>query len=50
MEPNRLTGEKYDRAKIFDKDGKVKQAAYDDVPIGIYATIRGKEMLIGTVH
>jgi hypothetical protein len=50
MGPNRLTGEIYDRAKIFDKDGKVKQAAYDDTPIGIYAIIRGEERLIGSVH
>jgi len=50
MEPNRLTGEKYDKSKLFDKDGKVKQQAYDDIPIGVYSVIRGKEMLIGTVH
>ena len=50
MGPNRLTGEKYERSKIFDKNGKVKQDQYDAVPIGVYSVIRGKEMLIGTVH
>lgn len=50
MEPNRLTGEKYNKSKLFDATGKVKQEAYDDVPIGIYANIRGKETLIGTLH
>ena len=50
MEPNRLTGEKYNKSKLFDATGKVKQEAYDDIPIGVYATIRGKETLIGTLH
>ena len=50
MGPNRLTGEKYNASIIFDKDGKVNEKAYDDTPIGVYATIRGEERLIGTVH
>jgi hypothetical protein len=47
---NRLTGEKYNKSRIFDENGKVRQDMYDYAPIGVYAVIEGKEKLIGTVH
>jgi len=47
---NRLTGETYNKSRIFDENGKVRQDMYDYAPIGVYAMIEGKEMLIGTVH
>lgn len=47
---NRLTGEKYDRSKIFDDNGQVKPEMLDEVPIGVYATVNGKLVKIGHVH
>lgn len=49
MNENRLTKEKYNRADIFDENGKLK-AHYDDVPIGVYSVVNGQRTLIGTVH
>lgn len=47
---NTLTGKKYNKAELFNSDGTVKKSKFDEVPIGVYAEIRGKETLIGTIH
>jgi hypothetical protein len=47
---NRITGDVYDAGNIFGPDGKVNPEMYDYAPIGVYATIEGKEKLIGTFH
>jgi len=47
---NRLTGKSYNKAELFDKNGNVKEDKFDEVPIGVYSEINGKEVLIGTVH
>jgi hypothetical protein len=47
---NTLTGKKYNKGELFNQDGTVKPEKFDEVPIGVYAEIRGKETLIGTIH
>ena len=47
---NRLTGKKYNKADLFNANGTVKEDKFDEVPIGVYAEIRGKEVLVGTIH
>lgn len=50
MGPNRITGKKYEKSKIFDENGKVRQEMYYETPIQIIATIRGEERVIGHVR
>lgn len=47
---NTLTGRKYNKGELFNQDGTVKEDKFDEVPIGVYAEIRGKETLIGAIH
>lgn len=47
---NRLTGEVYEKSSLYDDDWNVVQDKYDHVPIGVFANIRGKEVMIGTIH
>lgn len=50
MGPNRITGKRYEKSKIFDENGKVRKAMYYETPIQIIATIRGEERVIGHVR
>jgi hypothetical protein len=47
---NRLTGEKYDKSALYDENLNAIQNKYDFIPIGVFANIRGKETMIGTIH
>jgi len=47
---NRITGETYDKSKVFDSNGKIIPGMFDYAPIGIYSIIDGKETLIGNLH
>jgi len=47
---NTLTGRKYNKGELFNQDGTVKPEKFDEVPIGVYTEIRGKETLIGAIH
>jgi len=47
---NRITGETYDKSKVFDSNGKIIPEMFDYAPIGIYSIIDGKETLIGNLH
>jgi hypothetical protein len=47
---NRITGETYDKSKVFDSNDKIIPEMFDYAPIGIYSIIDGKETLIGNLH
>lgn len=47
---NRLTGEMYDKSALYNENWNAVQSMFDFIPIGVFANIRGKEVMIGTIH
>jgi hypothetical protein len=47
---NAITGEKYDKSALYDENWNAVQDKFDFIPIAVFANIRGKEVMIGTIH